>query len=61
MSETERPGSSRVAPEGLHAPERTELPPEEEPVTTGTLFLTIVILMVIAAVWAIMYWQLVER
>ena len=37
------------------------LAPEEEPVTTGTLFLTVVILMVIAAVWVIVYRLLLRR
>jgi hypothetical protein len=37
------------------------LAPEEEPVTTGTLFLTMIILMVIAAVWVIVYRLLLGR
>lgn len=61
MSETKEPGSLRATVDDPDAPQRTELPPEEEPVTTGTLFLTMVILMVIAAVWVIMYWHLVGR
>lgn len=39
----------------------TELAPGEEPVATGTLFLTVLILMIIAAFWAIMYIQLLDR
>jgi hypothetical protein len=42
-------------------PVREELPQEEEPVTTGTLFLMIIFLMGIAAVWGIMYLRLLER
>jgi hypothetical protein len=42
-------------------PVRQELPPEEEPVTTGTLFLMILFLVGIAAVWGIMYLRLLER
>lgn len=40
---------------GSDDPADTELAPEEEPVTTGTFFLTLIILMIIAAVWVIMY------
>jgi hypothetical protein len=36
-------------------------PDNEEPVTTGTLFLTMIILMIIAAVWVIMYALLINR
>jgi hypothetical protein len=39
----------------------TELGPEEEPVTTGTLFLTMIILMVIAGIWIIVYGLLLDR
>jgi hypothetical protein len=35
--------------------------PEEEPVVTGTLFLTMVILMLIAAIWAVAYYLLMSR
>jgi hypothetical protein len=40
---------------------KAELAPEEEPVTTGTLFLTMIVLMIIGAVWVIMYARLVDR
>lgn len=43
---------------GSSDPRLTELAPEEEPVTTGTVFLTLIILMIIAAVWVIMYRRL---
>lgn len=36
----------------------TELSPEEEPVVTGTLFMVMIILMIIGAVWVIMYMRL---
>jgi hypothetical protein len=39
----------------------TELSPEEEPVVTGTLFLTMIILMLIGAVWGVAYYLLVSR
>jgi flagellar biogenesis protein FliO len=37
-----------------------ELPPQEEPVVTGTLFLVMIILMIIGAVWVIMYMRLLQ-
>lgn len=46
---------------GSADPRRTELAPEEEPVTTGTFFLTLVILMIIAAVWLIMYRRMLSH
>jgi hypothetical protein len=39
----------------------TELAPEEEPVVTGALFLCMVMLMLIAGAWAVMFWTLIER
>lgn len=41
--------------------ERPELQPDEEPRTTGTLFLTTLILMLIGAVWVVMYSLLLRR
>ena len=38
-----------------------ELAPEEEPTTTGTLFIMIVFLMALAGMWAIMYFTLLSR
>lgn len=35
--------------------------PQEEPVTTGTLFLTMIILMIIAGLWFVAYAILMER
>ena len=35
--------------------------PHEEPVTTGTLFLTMIILMIIGAVWGVAYYLLISR
>lgn len=46
---------------GSNDPEATELSPEEEPVVTGTLFLTMIILMLIGAVWGVAYYLLVSR
>lgn len=39
----------------------TELEHGEEPTTTGTLFLVMIILMIIAAIWIIMYMRLLDR
>ncbi len=46
---------------GSDRPEDTELAPDEEPRTTGTLFLVMIILMIIIAVWIIMYLRLLDR
>ncbi|HEX5831321.1 MAG TPA: hypothetical protein VFY16_10100, partial [Gemmatimonadaceae bacterium] len=39
----------------------TELMPEEEPVTTGTLFLMVILLMIVAGFWVILYGRLLDR
>jgi hypothetical protein len=52
--------TERPAP-GAGDPPSPNLAPEEEPVTTGTLFLTMIILMVIAAIWVIVYRLLLRR
>lgn len=46
---------------GAADPAPTELTPGEEPVATGTLFLTILILMLIGAIWVIVYARLINR
>lgn len=46
---------------GSSDPAQTDLAPEDEPVTTGTFFLTLVILMIIAAVWLIMYRRMLSH
>jgi hypothetical protein len=46
---------------GTNDPHATELTPGEEPVTTGTLFLTFVLLVVIGGVWVVMYRLLLTR
>ena len=38
-----------------------DLPPEEEPTTTGTLFIMIFFLMALAGMWGIMYLTLLSR
>ncbi len=37
------------------------LEPDEEPVVTGTLFLMIILLMIIFAIWIVMYSTLLNR
>ncbi len=39
----------------------TGLPPDEEPTTTGTLFIMILFLMALAGMWGIMYLTLLNR
>jgi hypothetical protein len=46
---------------GSADPRATELDAEEEPVTTGTLFLTLILLMLIFGFWAMMYGILLHR
>ncbi|MDX1673903.1 MAG: hypothetical protein R3314_03780 [Longimicrobiales bacterium] len=51
-------------PESLESPEPPDeggLPPEEEPTTTGTLFIMIFFLMALAGMWGIMYLTLLNR
>lgn len=37
------------------------LPPEQEPTTTGTLFIMLLFLMALAGMWFLMYMILLER
>lgn len=61
-AERRQPAPADTAPAtGALAPEQTELAPEEEPVATGTLFLTMIILMIIGAVWVTVYTFLLAR
>lgn len=46
---------------GTNDPDETELHEAEEPVTTGTLFLTFVLLVIIGGVWVIVYRLLLTR
>ncbi len=46
---------------GSDSPRETELGPEDEPDTSGTLVLVMVILMFIAGGWITMYLLLLER
>ncbi len=56
-----RDEAGRVPATGSSDPADTELFPGEEPTTTGTLFLVMIILMIIAAVWVILYLRLLDR
>jgi flagellar biogenesis protein FliO len=60
MSEPRPPYGAAAPPTGTADPGKTELSPEEEPVVTGTLFLVMIILMIIGAVWVIMYMRLLQ-
>jgi len=46
---------------GSASPEETELRPEEVPVVTGTLFLSLLLLIGIVGAWIVIYWMLLER
>lgn len=46
---------------GSTEPEDTELSPEEEPNTTGTLFLTLIFQMLVFGFWMMMYIILLNR
>lgn len=55
-------------PRGTHAPAtgstdpaETELQPDEEPTTTGTLFIMLLFLMALGGMWFIMYLTLLSR
>lgn len=53
--------TQRAPATGSSRPSETEMTPEEEPVVTGALFLSMVMLMLIAGAWIVMFWRLVER
>jgi hypothetical protein len=46
---------------GSPSPRDTEIAPEEEPVVTGALFLSMVMLMLIAGAWVVMFLTLLDR
>lgn len=46
---------------GTPDPTQTEIAPGEEPVATGTLFLMIVLLMIVAGIWSMLYVTLLHR
>lgn len=38
-----------------------DLPPEEEPTTTGTLLILMLFMMALGALWILMYFTMLER
>ncbi|NNE45855.1 MAG: cytochrome c oxidase subunit 2A [Rhodothermales bacterium] len=51
-----------TAPETTTSQEQHDgLPADQEPVVTGTLFLTMIFLMMIFGFWALMYMTLLDR
>ncbi len=61
VDEGRAPREARASASGSNDPADTELTPGEEPVATGTLFLVTIILMIIVAIWVIVYLRLLER
>ena len=62
MHDSEPPASGHPPPsEPPHQRGPDELTPEEEPTTTGTLFIMILFLMALAGMWGIMYLTLLNR
>ena len=55
------PPGARAPATGSTDPRATEMSEAEEPVTTGTLFLTLILLMMIFGFWAMMYGMLLNR
>lgn len=54
--------SSESAPAtGSTDPKDTELRPEEEPIVTGTLFLSLLFLMMVFGFWLMMYLIMLNR
>lgn len=56
MTEHETPPAS-----GTRSGHEPGSAPEEEPVTTGTLFIMILFLMALAGLWVLMYLILLQR
>jgi hypothetical protein len=54
-------GRARAPATGSASPAETELTPEEEPNVSGALFLSMVMLMLIAGAWIVMFVRLVDR
>jgi hypothetical protein len=60
-AEVRRMESARVPATGTDDPAATELAPDEEPTTTGTVFLTMILLMIIGGIWVIVYYRLITE
>lgn len=62
MADPQRTTAPATTPAtGAADPRPAELSPDEEPVATGTLFLMILMLMLIAGIWTILYQTLLSR
>ncbi|MGD2069970.1 MAG: hypothetical protein PVI57_14960 [Gemmatimonadota bacterium] len=57
MTDQTGPGEGPGSPDT----EGSGLSPDEEPVTTGTLFVMLLFLMALGGMWALMYMVLLER
>lgn len=61
MTDPSRPGDASDRDESEHSAATDELPPEQEPTTTGTMFIMLLFLMALAGMWFLMYMVLLER
>lgn len=72
MSGAPGPGRSRMDTDGgiprdhppatgSSRPEHTDLAPGDEPSTPGALFLSVILLMIVAGFWVIIYVRLLDR
>jgi hypothetical protein len=52
---------ARAPATGSTDPRETDIAPEEEPVVTGALFLSMIMLMMIAGAWLVMFRTLLGR
>ena len=55
------PPADRAPVTGSQSSRDTEIAPDEEPVVTGALFLSMVMLMLIAGAWVVMFLKLLDR
>ena len=58
---TERSGAGKGQETPPHESDTSGIAPDEEPTTTGTLFVMLLFLMALAGMWALMYMVLLER
>jgi hypothetical protein len=55
------PPPDRAPATGSRSPRDTEIAPDAEPVVIGALFLSMVMLMLIAGAWVVMFLKLIDR
>lgn len=60
-AEVRRVEATRAPATGTDDPAATDLAPDEEPTTTGTVFLTMILLMIIGGIWVIVYYRLITE